>query len=335
LPNVLLTQRCVRSCPYCFARKHMAESAPEDVLSWEDLVYLADLFLAGGEKRFALLGGEPTLHPEFVDMTAYLLERGFDVTAFTSGVMSEARLEDLAEVARDLPQQRLAFVCNLNDPELTPAPPAELESVRRFLGRLGPRVVPGFNIYRPDFRLEFLFDAINEFGLQRHLRLGLSHPIPGKPNAHVSLDAIDGIVARFFGYAPLFERMRVRPGLDCGFLMCRFSDEQLGWLHRNAGGPFEFGCGPVIDIGPDMSMWPCFPLSSYRKRSVFEFDSLAAIREFYEGFHRTVRTEAGGVFEACDACRYREERRCLGGCLGHSLARFQGEARVRLPEVYP
>lgn len=28
MPNILLTQRCVRSCPYCFAKKHMGGADP-------------------------------------------------------------------------------------------------------------------------------------------------------------------------------------------------------------------------------------------------------------------------------------------------------------------
>ncbi|NOZ37009.1 MAG: 4Fe-4S cluster-binding domain-containing protein, partial [Gammaproteobacteria bacterium] len=61
MPNILLTQKCVRSCPYCFAKKHMANSVPDDILSWENFIYLADLFEKSGERKFPLLGGEPSL----------------------------------------------------------------------------------------------------------------------------------------------------------------------------------------------------------------------------------------------------------------------------------
>jgi len=37
--------------------------AEGDFLSWEHLIYLADLFQSSGESRFHILGGEPTLHP--------------------------------------------------------------------------------------------------------------------------------------------------------------------------------------------------------------------------------------------------------------------------------
>ena len=44
MPNILLTQKCIRSCPYCFARKHMHDSPPDDILKWEDLIYIVDFF---------------------------------------------------------------------------------------------------------------------------------------------------------------------------------------------------------------------------------------------------------------------------------------------------
>lgn len=334
MPNVLLTQACVRSCPYCFARKHMAECSPDDVLAWEDLVYLADLFQRAGERRFSLLGGEPTLHPAFNDMVAYLLARDFTVTVFTSGVMAERTLQEAVAAFGDLAPERLSFVCNLNDPVQTRSSLAEQEGIKRFLAALGERVAPGFNIYRLDFSLDFLFDLINRYGLRRHIRIGLAHPIVGKRNRHIALRDMDTVIGRLFSFRPQFEAFQVTPGLDCGFPMCRFSDEQLAWLYRYTGGRNEFGCGPVLDIGPDMSVWSCFPLSGIAKRSVYEFDSLPQMYEYYADFHRKVKVEAGGVLPECDTCAVRALDHCKGGCLAHNLNAFESEERVRMPQVY-
>lgn len=89
MPNILLTQKCIRSCPYCFARKHMHDAPPEDILKWEDLIYIVDFFQSGGDTNISLLGGEPFLHPEIVDYILYIIQRGMHVTVFTSGVVSE------------------------------------------------------------------------------------------------------------------------------------------------------------------------------------------------------------------------------------------------------
>ncbi len=334
MPNVLFTQRCVRRCPYCFANKHMSESSPDDILSWENLIHIADLLSVGGEKRFQILGGEPTLHPEFCEMVGYLLERGFEITVFTSGIMSPRKLEAAARAFGAIPREQLSFVCNLNDPSVPGTPSSETEAVYRFLGTFNGQVTPGFNIYRTDFSLEFIFDYILRFGLQRSIRIGLTHPIPGKDNLFISIDEIDMVIRRIFSFIPTFERLQVVPGPDCGFPMCRFHDSELAWLYRHMGNRYDFGCGPVVDIGPDMQLWPCFPLSSFHKRSLFEFNTLNDIYQYYEEIHRAVHIEAGGIYPACDTCSFRTARLCMGGCIAHLLKKFGNEHILRVKEVY-
>lgn len=335
MANLLFTQRCVRTCPYCFAGKQMSGGQSRENISWEDLIYAADLYQADGHPRIPILGGEPTLHPQFCDMLIYLLERGFELTVFTSGVISENRLREMAALFSHVPGERLGFLCNLNDPVRTPGKPGERERVERFLAALGEKVTPGFNIYSPDFSLDFIFDDINRFGLIRTIRLGLSHPIFGFENAYVKFEEMDAVIDCLFDHAEKFERFRVAPGLDCGFPMCRFTDEQMAWIARNLpGGGGRFTCGPVVDIGPDLTVWPCFPLSGFNKRSLYEFDSLKQVQDYYLQVHEKVRVEAGGIFPECDTCRYRELGQCSGGCIAHLLKDFADEPRLRLPEVY-
>jgi radical SAM protein with 4Fe4S-binding SPASM domain len=327
VPNVLMTEQCVRSCPYCFAGKRMAHSDRDSFLSWEDLIYIADLHKIAGEKSVRLLGGEPTLHPQFVDMVLYLSARGFHVHVFTSGILSDSRLSELETALQDMPAERVSFTCNINDPQLSP--PDEVSRVEQFLEVFGNRITPGFNIYHLEFALEFIFQYINAFGLHRHIRIGLAHPIFGHDNLFVAPQQIEKAISRLVNYFPLFERLKVRIGLDCGFPLCKFSDEQLGKLYYLNEGRIRFGCDPVIDIGPDAMVWACFPLSEYHRRSLYEFDHLNQVREFYDGVFRNVRIEVGGIFEECDHCPHRESGLCKGGCIAHSLNMMQNEPPVR------
>ncbi len=332
MANILLTTRCNRSCPYCFAEREMAGSDVDSLMSWENLIYIADFLLMSGQRRVSLLGGEPTIHPECVDYILYLLERGFDVTVFTNGMLGKSRREEFRRHLTGISRERLTFVCNLNDPLQTPAPHTERERIEEFLSLMGPWVSPGFNIYRPDFTLDFLFDAINRFGLKRHLRLGITHPIPGKGNGFIRPAEMRQVVERLYSYREIFEATRVSPGLDCGFPMCKFTDEELGWLNRFRGSP-HFRCGAAVDITPDMSVYHCFPLSDYQRRSLFEFDSLLEIEEHFRQLRQQIRVEIAGIFEECDGCRQREDDVCSGGGVCQLLNRFVDEAPVRIPEI--
>jgi hypothetical protein len=320
VPNILLTERCVRACPYCFAKKQMSDLSGKDQISWEDFIHIADLFTASGERHLSLLGGEPTLHPDFVDFVLYLHARGINVSVFTSGIMSDARLEEASAALKGIEVPRLSFICNLNDPASSTE--AETRRIEAFLQAFGPQTSLSFNIYRTDFEMGFLFDAIERFGLRKHVRLGLASPIPGESNLHIGTEQIGDVVERLFAFLPLFESHNVSPGFDCGFPLCAFTDERLGRLSRiqkGEGVSIRFVCNPAIDIGADMSVWSCFPLARYKRRSVYEFDSAAAVHAHYKAMHVEARSKRGGIYPACGECVHRANGHCAGGCLAHVI----------------
>jgi radical SAM protein with 4Fe4S-binding SPASM domain len=330
MANILLTEKCVRSCPYCFAKKHMEGSAISG-LSWDNLLYIADFLDISGHRKVSLLGGEPTLHPLFVDFTTYLIARNFHVNVFTSGIMSAQKLKECRRYLSGLTLDRLSFTCNMNHPDLSTM--KETEKIHAFLSAFGHLTTLGYNIYHTGFDFTFLIQLINEYNLVRHIRIGLAHPIPGEVNAYIPTEEIKDIARRFAGFFDLFERFGISPGFDCGMPMCIFTEEELGRLLKLNRGTVSFGCGPAIDIGPDMQVWSCFPLSNVHKRSLYEFNSMQEIDSFYKELHTKIRQERAGVFEDCDNCRYRLNDVCRGGCIAHSLNRFQNEPPVRLKDI--
>ena len=332
MANILLTTKCNRSCPYCFAEREMADSPPGERLSWENLIYLADFLQASGEKRISLLGGEPTLHPDFVDFALYLVERKFGVTVFTNGIVSESKLDEIKEHFTLISAGQLNFICNLNDPDQTPAPLEATRKVHQFLSVMGPWTSAGFNIYRLDFKLEFLCDLINRYGMKRNIRLGIAHPVPGEKSIYIRPDDVRHVVERLYGYRQLLNRFRIKPDFDCGFPVCRLTDEQLGWLFRLTG-QANFDCGLAIDIAPDMSVYCCFPFSRFHRRSIFEFDSLQQVYDYYKKVQQRIREELPGIYDECDGCIHLQEGICSGGGGCQLLNRLVDEAPVRLPEI--
>jgi len=323
MANILLTQKCIRSCPYCFAKQHMSENAPDDTLTWENLMYIVDFFDASNEKHFSLLGGEPFLHPSFIDIVLYLRERKFRTNVFTSGVMSNKMFEDAVREFGPISPQQLSFVVNVNDPTKTSF--SELETVKRFLRAFGHFSSLSFNIYRVDFDMDFLIQYINEFGLKRHLRLGLAHPIPGEKNVHIKPGNLRAMAERLMSFLPKMNANKISYGFDCGMPMCLFTNEEMGQLYKNSNGKLKFSCGPAVDVGPDMSVWTCFPLSNYKKTTLFDFDNVQQIRRHYMQIIEAGRKEVHGIFEECDECSYRGEQLCSGGCFAHTVSKLHNE----------
>jgi radical SAM protein with 4Fe4S-binding SPASM domain len=251
-------------------------------------------------------------------MMDYALQRGFEVRMFTSGIMSEAKRDAIAAVWAKHADRKVHFIVNLNHPSETPA--AQQTAQAAFLERAAERASLSFNIYREDFDLTFAFEAIAKHGLTRRIRLGLAHPIAAADddNQYVGPAGYRHVADRLASFAADFERERVTPGFDCGFPICMFRDAELGAFVK-LGATFHWMCGPIVDIGPDLDLWPCFPLSHLRGKSLYEFDSLTEIITMLADDVRQRRGERIGIFNECQECSLRERRLCNGGCQTYVL----------------
>lgn len=304
----------------------------EDWLSWQNLLYIADFLWSNEHRHVSLLGGEPTIHPHSVDFILYLLDRGFSVSLFSNGLLSSRRLDEFRTYLEAAPADRFNIVCNLNDPLQTPMSAKEEERLDEFLSLMGPFVTPGFNIYRHDFDLDFIFDAILKYGMRHDLRVGVAHPVVGAANTYVRSQDLKGVLKRLLSYRSPLEKYRVRLSLDCGFPLCAFSDEELGWLRRWAN-PASFACNPAIDIAPDMSVYYCFPLSQYERKSLFDFNTMDEVEAYFSRVRHEIRSEVAGIYDACDGCAQYGNAACGGGGICHVVGRFVDEAPIRLTGI--
>lgn len=127
------------------------------------------------------------------------------------------------------------------------------------------------------------------------------------------------ILRRIAACYPEFSRFNISVGLDCGFPLCSLSVEDLAAMYKFTKGELNFSCNAVLDIGPDMTVWPCFPLSSVKRKKVYDFNSFTEMQEYYNDFHNSITAEGGGIFSECDNCEDRARKLCAGGCKAHIL----------------
>jgi len=97
-----VTDRCNLRCHYCMPEDHYLWLPREDVLTFEELVRIADLLSTVGVDRLRLTGGEPLLRRDLPDLVRQLAARSWvrDLALTTNGVL-------LAGVAGDLKQAGL------------------------------------------------------------------------------------------------------------------------------------------------------------------------------------------------------------------------------------
>jgi uncharacterized radical SAM superfamily Fe-S cluster-containing enzyme len=93
-----LSRRCNYDCSYCWPSSHNKTDVwvPIDVLR-----RVVDKICArhDGKMQFNFAGGEPTLHPEFLELCTYIRERGHHIHVQTNGTMNVIKARKLANVA--------------------------------------------------------------------------------------------------------------------------------------------------------------------------------------------------------------------------------------------
>jgi len=326
--NLIINDTCNRACPYCFARSKVGlsegEPRPEARdISLENFERYLEFHLRSGSPKLKLLGGEPTLHPEFLEILRRGHERGLEILVFTNGLWPRKVQDGLQSMP--LAQWKIQFLFNVNEPQMQP--PVQLALATKCMQIAGAQGECGFNIYRDDFDLQFIPDLIDAAGMSREVRLGLASPIVGTENSFVEAEYFKAIGARLVDQLAQLERRSVLGTFDCGFPLCMFTEEDLGSLALNTRG-FRSVCGFPIDVGPDLTAWPCFPLSNFENLRLLDFANAEELQEHYR--KRLAPMRRMGALDECVTCKYLQREQCNGGCVARTLKAWaaNGDADV-------
>ncbi|EYF05380.1 Molybdenum cofactor biosynthesis protein MoaA [Chondromyces apiculatus DSM 436] len=107
-----VTDRCDFACTYCRPSRH--DGYAESRLVTDAFRTMLRALREAGVRRVRLTGGEPLIHPEIVDLVAFIASLGFDDVALTTNA---SQLSRLAAPLRDAGLQRLNISIDTLDPE--------------------------------------------------------------------------------------------------------------------------------------------------------------------------------------------------------------------------
>lgn len=324
MANILLTNYCNRSCPYCFAMEKMQDKADtvsngHQHMTLDDFDQCLAFQRRSGHRMVALLGGEPTLHPEFFQIMDRCRQDDYFtcIKLFTNGMMPARTVDFLAEFTGP----DLSIALNAHPPHAYK--PGQWRQIEYLLKRLGPKIGLGLNIYETGNDFRFLLDLFQEYGLRSHLRMGLTQPILGAENKHLPAEDFPTVAEEIVDAARMFSPHGFTFSFDCGFPFCMFSLEQHKELLANAV-LFRSLCSPIIDIGPDLKVWRCFPLSQVYNRQLSDFNQRSDAEFYYR--QKLHPYQQFGIYDRCLQCQYRQHELCSGGCLSRSLGQFHVNA---------
>jgi hypothetical protein len=310
MANLCITTSCNRDCSYCFAAGERRRGPFYMTSGTFDIAL--DFLLRSGIDQARLLGGEPTLHPGFVQLAESALRRGLRLLVFSNGLMPERALRWLEHSSQDA----VALLINATRADH----PRQLDTLRR----LGNRVSLGFNILTPAFQPEFLLELIGKYGLYPRIRFGLAHPCMDGSNASIHPRRYAAVGSRLMDFSVKAHDAGVELEFDCGFVPCMFPPGSMEALGDRAAdiGP---RCSPVLDLQPDGMFGSCFPLSEIHQEVLRDQDTAGDLRSRFEA--RLAGLRRLGIFPECTACELRASNKCVGGCLAAAMQRLRSAVR--------
>ncbi len=294
MPNLVMTYQCNDDCSYCFV-----EERNDTCLNIEKVIRLLPLISDFKQRDVNLVGGEPTLNPDFMRIVELLVGEGFKVRIFTNGRISMQIIEELQNLDGEF-----TLAVNRTRPSLSD----ELKTLYR---KLGHRIQLTATIYRPDISLGHLFDEILTYRLEHYYRVGIALPIwPDGQNTFLKPELYPQTAGQLFAEIQIGVQYDIRPNFDCGFPLCFFTPKQRQYLIDHQV-QFHSHCGPIPDIGPDLNVIPCFPLAKFRQPIEQGWNWQKSRQLFVKSMKDY---KASLLFEQCRDCKAINSEKCNGGC---------------------
>ena len=310
MPNLMLTNWCNYQCSYCFGMDFMAPKIAKQNMSQATFAGIIEwLSKTPGVKSIHLMGGEPTLHPDFEWFAEYLLARDFNITIFSNLATKQALL--YAQKLADLP---VTWVVNINPPDTWNE--NNKQRITAALQTLGAKATITFNVMPDEGNNTWALDLIEAYHLNRVVKVGFVLPTLTGSNYYLVDDQYQEVAEKIVRLAQEAAKANITFEYECGVPTCVFTEEQLGILWQT-GSAFDSCCYSRLDITPDGKLIYCLPLATKHAIHFSEFPSYPEARQWFEKKLQPYRRL--GRTENCFQCNLLRPDSCHGGCLANIL----------------
>lgn len=271
------------------------------------------------EHNIGIIGGEPTLHPNFKDILIesnyYGITNDVNFTLFTNGIELEQYLSCIGDKIRIL--INCNNIINTNQMESfysTITHCFDLGWLNSDKARLG------CNLHLQEKQYEWIWSLVDTFDIH-FLRCSVVSPGGEYLNWRNKKDEyFKQMKPIFLEFCKEAKKRNVKLGLDCGYIpSCYFSNKELDFIKSiisNHSYNIETGCQPVMDITPDLNVVPCFGLYNHSIPLDFNKNWFGLFRYFsYKyNFPKALNNTQGSCANCDKLCDFQ----CQGGCLAFS-----------------
>ena len=312
MPNIAITKYCNLKCPYCFAEDMIAEEQTKaitldqltKILNW-----LGQEPLSG---HIGIIGGEPTLHPQYKDVI-YLINdfcarNNIKSLLFTNGI-------ELYKTLHLLPDN-MNILININ--KLNDINQSKLNKTLDLCHKLHlleeNRVCIGCNLYSTNTDYSYFWNVVDTYHEISTVRMSITAPIQinDKQDKFLYYQKMKPILFDFLNKA---KQYNLEVTFDCNQIpLCELTENEQ--LFVKSFGRYKTFCSPTIDITADFKASSCFGSYDDTLIDCNLFNNINELERYfqYKIFKKTELNYNG----KCKNCEKFNLQQCQGGCLSFS-----------------
>lgn len=321
MANIMITECCNLHCPYCFANEFVHKES--NYISIDDF-HEAVAFIKTAQQfdgRVGLIGGEPTIAPNFGEILQILNKDDAITTVpiYTNGLLIDEYISVLKE-------KKFDFLINLNSQEDIGEENYEhIQKNIQLLIENGKRMnlALGINIYKENQNVEYFMETLKRFQIH-HARIAITTPNNGEK--HLGFEHLKQLRGKLLDLTMDLMYEKIHFIIDCNRPpQCVWDDiEQwkLQMMHhkllnkKQYRNMFVSKCNPVIDILPNLTAIRCFGLSNISKVPIKNFKSIDDLSNYYiEEIDNCLLEQI--TTQQCNDCYAFKNKECYGGCLSN------------------
>lgn len=318
--NFIITKKCDKNCPYCFAHQARVED-PTSYMTLDQFSRLVDQCHINHVK---LLGGEPTQHPNFPEILSILEGKNKSITLISNFLFKEPILRAILDCLRR--GTNLGFLVNSTDLDQRNRLDIFKHNYKTLYNFLYPRNLEeklncGITIYEGnnlDYYINYL--ELLKTNLPKIERLRISINFPGNdedkgPEKIINRTDLGEIM---LGVITWCLNNFITPSIDCCYFPCLFKNKEELKIVQKFTEKSRCRCGhegAPADIFPDETVSFCYPLKNKIALNFQDYHSDREVNKALVTEYQIVKSLVE-VPEACKTCQFFECGMCEGPCLG-------------------
>jgi len=301
IQRIALTYLCNLDCDYCYTKSF--NKYPKFI----KIEHFKKIISKLKPKRIFLLGGEPTIHPQFNDILNILYHYKKKATLATNCLFDSSKFNEKFSKVID--------VCTINPQVILSNNKRRLKKFNRniiFLKNNVKEICLVYTYLNGSFNRK-IFNFCDKHNIKK---ITFSPALPDKDigNSYFSLKKDMGIGKKIFNFVRFSNSKGISVFLISALPFCIFTSQQRKYLIKYAGLHFTCSCGVGV-IHPFLSISPC-PFLYFSGPKYNKFNNIKEVKKYFKKTIDKLKWEKT-LFNDCKECLLFFKKVCQGACLNY------------------